>query len=302
MSFFKDPFFNDIPSSFFNDPFFNSTPFPFAYDPYYRLYGGLGHPIANAIESMTLPPFLDEPEDHDDDEDEGEEDIFMDGIEGQNGDEGKEGEDRSLNGKRNGIDPHLSKSKDSSSSFSTKSLHRPQRLPSSHHGLIPYGRDWKMKGFTGFPGGDLFQPRMDITEEGDHYILQADLPGLTKEDVHIELTDHGILNISGERKWQYKTEYPLRSKSKSKSKSTSMPKFSQSNKEDQGKDSPSFSPTNHYTRIERSYGHFQRSIPLPNDIDRQSIEAKLENGVLHINLQKLKELPQKNNTKTITIQ
>jgi len=287
MSFFKDPFFNDIPSSFFNDPFFNSTPFPFTYDPYYRLYGGLGHPIANAIESMTLPPFLEEPEDHNDNEDE--EDIFMDGIEGQ---DTVEGEDVNANRKRNGVDPRLSKSKDSS--FSAKSLHRPQRLPSSHHGLVPYGKDWKMKGFTGFPGGDIFQPRMDITEEGDHYILQADLPGLTKDDVHIELTDHGILNISGERKWQYKTEYPLRSKSKSKS------KFSQNNHEDQDKDTTS--SANHYTRIERSYGHFQRSIPLPNDIDRQSIQAKLENGVLHVNLQKLKELPSKNNTKTITIQ
>lgn len=271
MTFFKNSFFNDMNSSFFSDPFFNPS-YPFFYDPYYRLYGGLDHPISNAIENMTVPPFFREQEDS-------ENDILMDGIEGDRKDEedevnGKEEEEEvnQSSSERSENESRVWKPKDSS----IRHHHRFHRQPSHHHGLIPYRRDLKMKSF------DLIQPRMDITEEGDHYAILADLPGLTKEDVHIELSDHGILSITGERKWQYKTEEP--------------PKSSQ-NKERDNKDT-----IKHYTRIERSYGQFQRSITLPNDIDRQSIQAKLENGVLHVNLKKLKELPLKNNTKTIEIQ
>ncbi|OUM66795.1 hypothetical protein PIROE2DRAFT_26655, partial [Piromyces sp. E2] len=96
-------------------------------------------------------------------------------------------------------------------------------------------------------------PRMDITEDDDHYFIHADLPGLSKNDVHMELSDNGILSISGERKWQQQT----------------------------------FSPN------EPSYGQFKRSFTLPNDIDQNSIQAKLENGVLQVQFNKIKEVPHK---------
>jgi HSP20 family protein len=42
-------------------------------------------------------------------------------------------------------------------------------------------------------------PAMDLVETGDHYVLQADLPGLSEKDVNVEL-EAGVLTISGERK------------------------------------------------------------------------------------------------------
>ncbi|ORY30286.1 HSP20-like chaperone, partial [Neocallimastix californiae] len=96
----------------------------------------------------------------------------------------------------------------------------------------------------------IFKPRMDITEETDHYIIHADLPGLTKDNVRMELTDNGILTIS---------ENKLNDK---------------------------YSRNAYYKRIERSFGQFKRSFTLPDDIDSSNIEAKMENGVLIIKLPK----------------
>jgi len=71
---------------------------------------------------------------------------------------------------------------------------------------------------------------MDLVEEGDHYVLRADLPGLDEDDVSIEVQDDN-LTISGERRLEEGTEQ------------------------------------NAYWRIERSYGHFSRSLGMPEGID-----------------------------------
>ena len=47
--------------------------------------------------------------------------------------------------------------------------------------------------------GRRWIPAMDLVETGDHYVLRADLPGLSDEDVNVELQDN-MLTISGERK------------------------------------------------------------------------------------------------------
>jgi len=69
-------------------------------------------------------------------------------------------------------------------------------------------------------------PAMDLVETDEHLVLRADLPGLTKDDVNIDIKD-GVLTVSGERK---------------------------SEREDKGEG---------YYRVERAFGSFSRSLSLP---------------------------------------
>ncbi|RMH62894.1 MAG: Hsp20/alpha crystallin family protein [Zetaproteobacteria bacterium] len=92
-------------------------------------------------------------------------------------------------------------------------------------------------------------PAVDVRETTDALLIQAELPGIDKKDVRIELHE-GRLTISGERKYEKEV-----------------------NEE------------NVY-RIERAYGRFSRSFSLPRDIDTDAAEATMNNGVLEIRLPK----------------
>jgi HSP20 family protein len=92
-------------------------------------------------------------------------------------------------------------------------------------------------------------PAMDLVETKDHLVLKADLPGLDRDDVDIEVTD-GVLTISGERK----TEREERQDG--------------------------------YHRIERAYGAFSRSLSLPDGIDAEQVQADFEKGVLVVRIPK----------------
>jgi HSP20 family protein len=95
-------------------------------------------------------------------------------------------------------------------------------------------------------------PPMDLVEEGDHFVLRADLPGVSQEDVKVELDDN-VLTISGERKSEH-----------------------EGRKEG-------------YYRLERAAGRFSRSLTLPDGIDPESIQAQFENGVLTVRVPKPEE-------------
>jgi len=92
-------------------------------------------------------------------------------------------------------------------------------------------------------------PSVDIDESETSYLIKTDLPGLTKEDINVNIED-GIMTISGEKK-----------------------------RETEKKDK-------HYSRYERSYGKFSRSFSLPNNVDSKKVEAKYHNGVLEVTLTK----------------
>ena len=96
----------------------------------------------------------------------------------------------------------------------------------------------------------------DIRDEGAHYLLQADLPGFRKEDIHIDIDDD-ILTIKAEH-----TE----SKDNSGDKGASKDKDS-------------------YIRRERYYGAYTRSFNV-SEIDVESIKAAYENGVLTLTMPK----------------
>jgi HSP20 family protein len=92
-------------------------------------------------------------------------------------------------------------------------------------------------------------PAMDLVESADEFVLRADLPGLTEQDVKIELEDN-VLTVSGERKAEHEER-----------------------KEG-------------YYRVERSSGTFSRSLTLPEGVDAESVKASFENGVLEVRIPK----------------
>ncbi len=108
--------------------------------------------------------------------------------------------------------------------------------------------------FDDFPGfqqyaGDTFSPRIDISETEKNIIINAEIPGVSKENLKITLQDN-ILTIEGEKK-----------------------------KVNEEKDIE-------YYREERAFGKFKRSFTLPVEVDSDKVDAKFEDGVLEIKLVK----------------
>jgi HSP20 family protein len=103
-------------------------------------------------------------------------------------------------------------------------------------------------------GGTMrrWMPAMDLVESGDHFVLRADLPGLSEEDVKIELEDT-TLTISGERAAEHESK-------------------------DEG-----------YYRLERAFGSFSRTLQLPKGIDPESVSASFDRGVLEVRIPKPEE-------------
>jgi HSP20 family protein len=100
-------------------------------------------------------------------------------------------------------------------------------------------------------GGTLrrWMPAMDLVETGEHFVLHADLPGLSEEDVKIEVEDR-VLTVSGERKAQH-TENG-----------------------------------DGYHRVERAFGAFSRSLTLPEGVDAEAVTANFDRGVLEVRIPK----------------
>ena len=104
---------------------------------------------------------------------------------------------------------------------------------------------------TGRGGGPARRwiPAMDLVESGGHYVLRADLPGLSDKDVTIELQDN-VLTISGERTAEHETKQ-------------------------EG-----------YYRLERAFGGFSRALTLPEGVDPDAVQAHFDRGVLEVRIPK----------------
>jgi HSP20 family protein len=92
-------------------------------------------------------------------------------------------------------------------------------------------------------------PRVDVSETDSALEVEVELPGVDEKDVDVTLSDN-VLTIKGERKHE---------------------------REEKKKD---------FHLIERSYGHFARSIPLPYEVDTDAVKAKFSKGVLKVTLPK----------------
>ena len=113
---------------------------------------------------------------------------------------------------------------------------------------------------TQLPATSAF--KVDISEDENAFYIEAEMPGLKKEDISLGV-EEDVLTIKGERKKET---------------------------EEQGKN---------YHRVERNYGSFSRSFNLGELIDQENIEASFENGVLHVSLPKAQQVRK---TKEITIE
>ena len=95
-------------------------------------------------------------------------------------------------------------------------------------------------------------PAIDLSESEDGFVLEADLPGLGKDDINLTIEDN-VVTLNGERKEDRKVE---------------------------GRS---------YYHYERRYGNFSRSFELPLGIDSEKVVAKFEDGVLRVDIPKLEE-------------
>lgn len=107
-------------------------------------------------------------------------------------------------------------------------------------------------------------PAVDLVDEGDEYKLHAEMPGINKEDVNLEIGENE-LEISAETKEEKKE-----------------------GDEKKG-----------YIRRERRYSKFYRRIPLPQQVDSEKAEAELKDGVLTVRLPKIS--PPEKKTKKVSI-
>ncbi len=111
---------------------------------------------------------------------------------------------------------------------------------------------------------DLIRPNVDIKETKNEYKITVEVPGVEKDDINLELSDHALA-ISGEKKHE---------------------------KEDQDE---------RYHSIERSYGSFRRVISLPEDVKEEEIDASFKKGLLTISIPRREEAIHREGTKQIEI-
>ena len=96
----------------------------------------------------------------------------------------------------------------------------------------------------------MFQPRIDVVDNGDALRITAELPGIDRQDVEILVEDDALV-LRGEKKLESKSE-------------------------EQG-----------CYRLERAFGSFQRVIPLPDGVDADRAEGPFENAVLTVRIPKI---------------
>jgi len=97
-----------------------------------------------------------------------------------------------------------------------------------------------------------WNPSVDISENKDSIVLEAELPGMSPDDVNISI-ENNVLTIQGERRFEKKQD------------------------------------EDNFHRIERSYGSFTRSFTLPPTVSTENVDAAFENGMLRLTLAKREE-------------
>jgi len=111
-------------------------------------------------------------------------------------------------------------------------------------GVAPRGREEMASG--------AWIPSVDIFEDKDRLVLEADLPGMNREDFDISV-ENNVITLRGERKFEKKVD------------------------------------GDNYHRVERSYGSFSRSFTLPQTVTADGATADFDNGILRVSLPKREE-------------
>lgn len=109
---------------------------------------------------------------------------------------------------------------------------------------------------AGFDRSDVsygaWNPSVDIYEEKDNLVLEAELPGVKRDDFELTI-ENNVVTLKGDRKFEKKTE------------------------------------GDNYHRVERSYGAFTRSFTLPQNVTADGAKADFEDGVLRVTFPKRAE-------------
>jgi HSP20 family protein len=147
-----------------------------------------------------------------------------------------------------------------------------------------------------------FSPKINLGEDEKNYYIQADLPGLNKDQVKMELSDDNhFLTISGERETVIDNSNDEKEDLK-EVKNENEKETEKTNNEENKKENKTKNRNNKkYSKMECSYGRFERSFSIPENTDVNAIQAKLENGVLEVILPKI-AVPKPEPKRTIQIQ
>lgn len=127
-------------------------------------------------------------------------------------------------------------------------------------GFFPTSRKTSEDGFE----SAVWRPVVDVHEDDHTYLIDVELPGLTRDDINLNFQD-GTLSIAGERSYGYEK------------------KGDAGNGTVQGKEKSAH-------RLERFYGKFHRSFTFPAAVNSDGIKASFENGVLKISVPKAEEV------------
>jgi HSP20 family protein len=109
------------------------------------------------------------------------------------------------------------------------------------------------RGSNATAAAGVWSPSVNVHEDVDNYYVEAELPGMSKDDIQVEV-ENNVLSLRGERRFEKKEE------------------------------------KSSYHFVERSYGSFYRSFALPKNVDSDSISAEYKDGVLHLTLPKREEV------------
>jgi len=101
-------------------------------------------------------------------------------------------------------------------------------------------------------GRGTWSPSVDIFENKDQIVLEAELPGMNRDDFDLSI-ENNVITLRGERQFEKKED------------------------------------SDNYHRVERSYGAFTRSFTLPQTVSAEGATAEYENGVLRVTLPKREE-------------
>src|SRR3989304_4458785 len=99
-------------------------------------------------------------------------------------------------------------------------------------------------------------PAVDVYETADNLVMKAEIPGLSRKDVTLEVSDN-LLTLKGERRFEEETK------------------------------------RENYHRVERAYGPFKRSFSLPSYVEQDKVSAKFKDGILEVIFPKKEEVKAK---------
>jgi len=126
-----------------------------------------------------------------------------------------------------------------------------------------------------FSRAEFTRPAIDVTEEENKYILEADLPGIRKENVEVRIGDDGR-SITIEGKLSSRSSKPVEDATEVADTSTTQVT----------------DKSNQKLTSERAYAdsaHFTRTVWLPRPVDTSNVVAKLQDGVLNVTVSKVED-------------